>query len=87
VFNNKTRKLGYYIATSTEGLSIRGTTLLNFTAKSVQRTLRKPPEQLKEFKDQNTQRRFETWFSKIKTTETVLNGRFGEDTVILKVYK
>lgn len=87
VFNNKTRKLGYYIATSTEGLSVKGTTLLNFTAKSVQRTLRKPPEQIKEFKDQNTQKRFETWFSKIKTTETVLNGRFGEDTVILKVYK
>ena len=87
VFNTRTRKLGYYIATSTEGLSVRGTTLLNFTAMSVQRTLRKPAEQIKEFKDQNTQRRFETWFSKIKTTETVLNGRFGEDTVILKVYK
>jgi len=87
VFNNKTRKLGYYIAANTEGLSVKGTTLTNFTAKSVQRTLRKPPEQLKEFKDQNTQRRFETWFGKIKTTETVLNGRFGEDTIILKVYK
>jgi len=87
VFNNKTRKLGYYIATSTEGFSVRGTTLLNFTAKSVQRTLRKPAEQIKEFKDQNTQRRFETWFGKIKTTDTLLNGRFGEDTIILKVYK
>ena len=87
VFNNKTRKLGYYIATNAEGLNVKGTTLMNFTAMSVQRTLRKPLEQLKEFKDQNTQRRFETWFGKIKTTDTLLNGRFGEDTVILKVYK
>jgi hypothetical protein len=88
VFNTKTRKIGYYIATSSAGLSVKGTTLINFTDKSTQKTLRKPPEQLKEFKEQNTQKRFETWFAKgIKTTETQLNGRFSEDTVILKVYK
>ena len=88
VFNTKTRKIGYYIATSSAGLSVKGTTLTNFTEKSTQKTLRKPPEQIKEFKEQNTQKRFETWFTKgVKTTETVLNGRFSEDTVILKVYK
>ena len=88
VFNVKTRKIGYYIATSTAGLGVKGTTLTGFTDKSVQKTLRKPPEQIKEFKEQNTQKRFETWFAKsVKTTETVLNGRFSEDTVILKVYK
>jgi uncharacterized protein (DUF433 family) len=88
VFNTKTRKIGYYIATSSAGLSVKGTTLTGFTDKSVQKTLRKPLEQLKEFKEQNTQKRFETWFAKgIKTTDTLLNGRFSEDTVILKVYK
>jgi hypothetical protein len=88
VFNTKTRKIGYYIATSSAGFSVKGTTLTNFTEKSMQKTLRKPPEQIKEFKEQNTQKRFETWFTKsVKTTETVLNGRFSEDTVILKVYK
>jgi len=88
VFNVKTRKIGYYIATSSAGLGVKGTTLTGFTDKSVQKTLRKPPEQIKEFKEQNTQKRFETWFTKgIKTTETILNGRFNEDTVILKVYK
>jgi uncharacterized protein (DUF433 family) len=88
VFNVKTRKIGYYIATSSAGLGVKGTTLTGFTDKSVQKTLRKPPEQIKEFKEQNTQKRFETWFAKsVKTTETVLNGRFSEDTVILKVYK
>jgi uncharacterized protein (DUF433 family) len=88
VFNVKTRKIGYYIATSSVGLGVKGTTLTGFTDKSVQKTLRKPPEQIKEFKEQNTQKRFETWFAKsVKTTETQLNGRFSEDTVILKVYK
>ena len=88
VFNTKTRKIGYYIATSSAGLSVKGTSIVNFTEKSTQKTMRKPPEQIKEFKEQNTQKRFETWFAKnVKTTETVLNGRFSEETVILKVYK
>ena len=87
VFNIKTRKIGYYIATSSVGLSVKGTSLTDFTDKSFQKTMRKPPEQLKEFKEQNTQKRVETWFSKIKTTETLLNGRFNEDTIILKVFK
>ena len=88
VYNTKTRKIGYYISTSSAGLSVKGTSLINFTEKSLQKTLRKPAEQLKEFKEQNTQKRFETWFIKnVKTTETMLNGRFNEDTIILKVYK
>jgi hypothetical protein len=88
VFNTKTRKIGYYIAKTSAGLNVKGTSLVDFTDKSTQKTLRKPPEQIKEFKEQNTQKRFETWFAKsVKTTETQLNGRFNEDTVILKVYK
>lgn len=88
VFNVKTRKIGYYIAKTSAGLNVKGTSLVDFTEKSTQKTLRKPPEQIKEFKEQNTQKRFETWFAKnVKTTETLLNGRFNEDTVILKVYK
>lgn len=88
VFNVKTRKIGYYIANSSAGLNVKGTSLTDFTDKSFQKTLRKPVEQIKEFKEQNTQKRFETWFAKnVKTTETNLNGRFSEDTVILKVFK
>ena len=86
VYNTKTRKVGYYIAKTSAGLSVKGTGITDFTDKSTQKTLRKPELQVKEFKDQNTQKRFETWFEKtIKTTETVLNGRMGEDTMILKV--
>jgi hypothetical protein len=54
----------------------------------VQKTLRKPAEQIKSFKEMNTQKRMQTWFEKeVKTTEIKLNGRFNEDVVILKVYK
>ena len=88
VYNTKTRKIGYYVSKTSAGLSVKGTSLTEFTEKSFQKTLRKPPEQIKEFKEQNTQKRFETWFTKsVKTTETLLNGRFNEDTIILKVYK
>ena len=88
VYNTKTRKIGYYIAKTSAGLSVKGTSLVDFTEKSTQKTLRKPAEQIKEFKEQNTQKRFETWYVKnVKTTETQLNGRFSEDVIILKVYK
>lgn len=88
VYNVKTRKVGMYIAMNSEGFGVRGTTVTNFTDKSVQKTLRKPAEQLKAFKDLNTQKRMQTWFEKdVKTTDTKVNGRFNEDTVILKVYK
>jgi hypothetical protein len=88
VLNVKTRKIGYYVSKSSSGFSVKGTSLQDYTDKSMQKTLRKPLEQIKEFKEQNTQKRFETWFAKsVKTTETALTGRLNEDTVILKVFK
>ena len=87
VFNIKTRKLGYYISKSSAGLGVKGTSIIEFTEKSMQKTLRKPPEQIKEFREQNTQKRFETWFKNIATTDVALTGRINEDIVILKLFK
>jgi hypothetical protein len=88
IYNAKTRKIGYYIAMNSSGLAVKGTSITNFTEKSFQKTLRKPPEQIKEFKEQNTKNRFETWFNKnVKTTETMLNGRLNQDIIIIKVFK
>jgi hypothetical protein len=88
VYNTKSRKMGMYIAGTSEGFGVKGTSITNFTDKSTQKTLRKPADQLKAFKDLNTQKRAQTWMEKdVKTTETKLNGRFNEETVILKVYK
>jgi hypothetical protein len=87
VYNTKNRKIGYYVAKDMSGLAVKGTSIIEFSDKSKQRTLRKPEAQIKEFKDQNTQKRFETWFDKIKTTAIDLNGRLNEDIIILKVFK
>jgi hypothetical protein len=87
VYNTKTRKIGMYIASSSEGLNVKGASIINFTEKSFQKTLRKPDVQLKEFKEQNTQKRVETWFSKIKSTETTLNGRVNAELILLKIFK
>ena len=87
VYNAKTRKFGMYIAKTSAGLNVKGTSIIDFTEKSVQKTLRKPAEQLKDFKLQNTQRRVETWLSAIKATDTMLNGRMNADIMILKVFK
>jgi len=94
VFNVKSRKLGKYIASSIDpkglgregtGLSVKGTTIIGFDEKlSVQKTLRKPDEQLKEFKNAGkvVLRKF---LEDINTTDTKLNGRCNLDTVLLKV--
>jgi hypothetical protein len=87
VYNTKTRKIGVYIAKTSAGLGVKGASISEFTDKSIQKTLRKPEVQLKEFKEQNTQKRVETWFAKIKTTDTVMNGRLNEDTIILRLFK
>jgi hypothetical protein len=87
VYNTKTRKIGYYVSKTSAGLGVKNSSITEFTDKSYQKTLRKPIEQLKEFKEQNTQKRVETWFTKIKSIETVLNGRMNSEIIILKVYK
>ena len=87
IYNSKTRKIGIYIAKTSAGLSVKGTSIAEFTEKSFQKTLRKPADQLREFKEQNTQRRVTDWFGKIKATETIMNGRMNVDIMILKVFK
>lgn len=87
VYNTKSRKIGYYQAKTSAGLTVKGTSIDNFTDKSAQKTLRKPEVQLREFKEQNTQKRVETWIGNIKATEVALNGRINAEVMILKVFK
>jgi hypothetical protein len=88
VYNTKTRKLGIYIADQYAGtLSVKGTAILGFDATaSVQKTLRKPKEQIKEF-TATGKPAAKKWFKGIKATEIKLNGRIGADIILLKVYK
>ena len=85
VFNTKTRKLGKYVAGEFSDLGVKGTSITGFDEiKSVQKTLRKPEEQLKEFKASGkvALRKF---LEDIKAVDIKLNGRINEDTVLLKV--
>jgi hypothetical protein len=94
VFNTKTRKLGKYVAKNIDpkgmrregsGLSVKGTTILGFDeASSIQKTLRKPDVQLKEFKDAGKVK-LRKFLDEIPTTDTKLNGRCNPETVLLKI--
>lgn len=85
VYNIKTRKLGKYVTSEFGELGVKGTSLTGFDeTRSVQKTLRKPEEQLKEFKAAGkvALRKF---LEDIKAVDIKLNGRINEDTILLKV--
>ena len=94
VFNVKTRKLGKYVAKNIDpkgmqrqgsGLSVKGTTILDFDEQvSIQKTLRKPADQLKEFKDSGKVK-LRKFLDDIPTTDTKLNGRCNPETILLKI--
>jgi hypothetical protein len=84
VYNTKTRKLGKYVAEEGQIMQVKGTSLLFYDdTKSVQKTLRKPEETLKEFKKAGKVR-LRTFMDDIKTTDIKLSGRLNSDTIILK---
>ena len=87
VYNTKNRKLGVYrVGGLAPGLTVKGTTIKDFdVSKSVQKTLRKPPEQIKSFTG-NARTKYQKSFDEIKTTDTKLNGRLNETTIILKAF-
>jgi hypothetical protein len=85
IFNTKTRKLGKYIAAEFQTLGVKGTTITGFDEfKSVQKTIRKPEEKLKEFKAAGKVQ-LRKFLEDINATDTKMNGRINEDTILLKV--
>jgi hypothetical protein len=51
---------------------------------SIQKTLRKPVDQLKEFKSAGKVQ-LRKFLDDIKATDTKMNGRLNEETILLKV--
>ena len=86
VYNVKTRKLGKYVAEAMGGaLSVKGTAIVGFSeTASVQKTLRKPDVQLKEFLAAG-KIQLRKFIEDIKATEIKLTGRINPDTILLKV--
>jgi len=87
VYNTKTRKLGVYKVGGLHlGLNVKGTSIKDFeTTTSVQKTLRKPAEQLKEFKG-TAKTKYQKAFDNINAVEIKLNGRLNDTTIILKAF-
>ena len=84
VFDTKTRKLGKYVAAEFSELSVKGLSIINFDeVKSIQKTLRKPAEQLAAFKAANkvALRKF---LDEINTVDIKLSGRLNENQILLK---
>jgi hypothetical protein len=86
VYNVKSRKIGRYVAEDQGGaLGVKGTAITGFNeSKSVQKTLRKPEVQLKEFLAAG-KIQLRKFLDDIKATDIKLNGRINQDTILLKV--
>jgi len=85
VYNTKTRKLGRYVAEEYKELGVKGTTITGFSeTASVCKTLRKPEDKLKEFKTAGKVQ-LRKFLDSINATDTRMNGRINEETLLLKV--
>ena len=85
-YDIKSRKLFKYIADDMTGpLSVKGTSIVGFdTQKSIGKTLRKPLEQLTEFKKAGKVG-LRSFMDNISTVEIKASGRINENQVLLKV--
>ncbi len=87
IYNTKLRKLGVYNAKDADGLSIKGTTLINFAEDtSVQKTLRKPEVVLSSL-SKATKTNNKKIFDSVNSVESALTGRLNADTILLKIVK
>lgn len=87
IYNTKNKKLGVYHAADVSGISVKGTSLINYAeSKSIQKTLRKPKEVLPEIV-KGGKVFLRNIMDNIKTKGMVLNGKLNKDTVIVKIVK
>jgi hypothetical protein len=84
-FNTKYNVLAHYVA-GEGGLSLKGTTLQNFTETSLQKKLRKPADILPSITT-STSKSAERSFNSVTTKASAPNGRVNEFTVILRAVK
>lgn len=87
VYQTKYRKIGKYVTDGYTTLGVKGTTITGFdTTKSVQKTLRKPKEQLADFKKAGKVK-LRKWLEEVKAVDIKLTGRINKDTILLKVVR
>ena len=87
VYNTKSRKLGCYNAEDAGGLSVKGSTILNFNeSKSTHKKLRKPEVTLPQVLT-GGKVYLRNALDEIKAVASPLNGRLNTDTILLRTIK
>ena len=89
VFNSKTRKVGLYLAAKDGGgLSVKGKSLEGYDeTKSVQKTLRKPEEQLPVLRNAAGIRDLSKALEDIPTVHIPLSGRISGEILLVKAFR
>ena len=83
VYNTKYRRVSVYYALDRGGLSVRGTTILNYdTSKSETKTLRKPED----FFKVSGKRAMATALNSVKTKGITPNGRINNETILIGAF-
>lgn len=84
VYNTRLRKLGRYVSLNEMPFEVKSTRLINIDPlKSVQKTLRKPTEQLKEFSNYGKPGAVK-WFNNIRAVATPLREAINGECILLK---
>lgn len=86
IYNTKTRKLSQYKAKDADGISVKGASLINFSADSIEKTLRQPAPMLTDFKAA-TKVKLRTFLKDLSTLDTKCTGKLNEHCVILRIDK
>jgi hypothetical protein len=87
LYNTKSRKLSHYRAMDNMvGITVKNSSLQEFSADSVEKTLRRPAEQLADFK-KASKVKLRTFLQDIKAVDTNCNGRITEHHIILRIDK
>lgn len=85
IYNVKTRKLGVYHADDASGLSVKGSSVINFNEqKSVSKTLRKPENVLPDVV-KGGKVFLRNAMDNIKAKSKSLTGRLNDDTILVKI--
>ena len=86
VFNVKSRKLGIYVAKNLDGLSIKGSSVLNYSEASISKTVRKPEKVLIDVLN-GGKIVLRKLMDSINSKPVELNGRINKDTILLRAVK
>lgn len=87
VYNSKTRKIGCYFADDAGGLTIKGSTVVNYTeSKSIQKKLRKPEQVIPEVIS-GGKVFLKNVIDSIRAVQSPLSGRINADTVLIRIIK